>query len=553
MRDLLDDPNINDTDRGQMLMALSNAGMVSDAEIDKYANKYGYDADRLKEGGDDVDTNLDNAKRAYRVAQRDSHKGKIDKAQKNLDDSQGFSTSDEIIDEAEPGVQLFDEFYPKYLRAQDKVGQAGGSQQQQQPDEGYPEPAGKQSSGEGEGAGGAQYSASGNTPDDIRNGLDEFRGIVFGTFHGDASMLERAGKSLDEFDEAVRKSWQDGTSDWLGDAKSAAAQRNDELNQNMGELSQALRSAPGDLRAGIDGVRDCVVYYARQVLNMYGNGRINGIVPVDVDKYIRFLDDFPAGKAQIQEAKGKVEGRSWGDDIAVAAFDGGFFGLGDPRITFPTPFFNILGYTFEGEINEDNMEQELKKAEQCKNAAETALREFMAAYDAKCQEFHGYGSEGVAAIQDHYTSMIETLNEHLGEAFGEKEGKSGDAGPGPEQQTATPPQSAGGSPVGGAPPGGGAPPAGGAPPVGGGGMSTPPTAATSPADAGGGDAAGGGPGAGGAGPDLANGPKPGGQGDVENPVTGEKAEVDPETGEPYPIDPETGEAVKDGPERETLS
>ncbi|GAA1207465.1 hypothetical protein [Prauserella alba] len=534
MKALLDDPNISSENRGQMLMALSNAGMVSDQEIDKYSSKYGYDAEDIKEGGEAPFENLSNGATAFRRAKRESHQGKISDAKDGLQDLKSYGSSDQIVDKAKLIIKLFSEFHPKYteVKSLGYNAESGEQGKREMPRAEVNNP----NSSQGKTGSSAKYSADGNTPDDIRKGLDEFRGIEFSCFWQDANALSGTHEKVGEIKESLQGAWKDGTAEWVGDAKDAAAQRNSSINKNAGDLSQALNSAGDGVMAGIDAVRECVAQYVEVVLDMYGNGRVSGLVPSDVDTLIKVTQEFPAGIRRLKEMQNTNGLESFAD--TVMEFQS--FGVSPGVPHGPSSLFDFQDYKFAEFIHGDNVDQELARGRQALKDAEAQLKAFVAAYEQKAEQFHGLGQQYVQGIQTNYSDMINALNKNLGQTFGDQAGNGGDkpAVPGGQQtaaQTTNPVQGGGSSPV-----------AGGGPQQPGGPPTSPPSASVDPAAAA--EHAPGEAGQGGNGQ-----PKPGEAGEGKNPVTGGKLETDPETGEPYPIDPATGEAVKDATERDTLT
>ncbi|GAA1244390.1 WXG100 family type VII secretion target [Prauserella halophila] len=528
MKALLDDPNVSSEHRGQMLMALSNAGVVSHQEIYKYSSKYGYDAEDIKDGGEAPLENIYNGKRAFRRAQRESHQGEISDAKGSLQDLKSYSSSDQIIDKAKLIVKLFSEFHPKYteVKSLGYNAESGEKGQREMPRAEINNP----NSSQGEAGASAKYSVSGNTPDDIRSGLDEFRGIEFHCFWQDSNVLSDTHKKVSEAKESLHGAWKDGTSEWVGDAKDAASQRNNTINENAGDLSQALNTASDSVMAGIETVRECVAEYVKAVLDMYGNGRISGLVPSDIDTLIKVGQEFRGGIQQVQEKTDP----GFLESMTEAYVSYNLLGMLSPSGE-QSPFFDFQDYKFADTVDIYNAKQELARGRQALEDAEAQLKAFVAAYEQKAEQFHAFGQQYVQqGVQTNYSDMINALNKNLGQAFGDQMGKGGDksAVPGENQTVPT-----GGPPMtgGNPPPSAGPTPSSSSVP--------PPAASVDPAAAG--EQL----------PDQSgNGqPKPGEAGEGKNPVTGGKLETDPETGEPYPIDPATGEAVKDAVERDTLT
>ncbi len=509
MRAALDDPDVSQQNKQNFLYALSNAGRLSDDEIAKYAADVGADASDVKDGGQAPLENLANAGWSLSAARAEQVEAKVGDARNTLNQG-GFSTSDEIVDEAAVVVKLFEEFHPRYTEASALVGAGRNGTQESQ---NYEPVSLDPGAATGDGAGGgpsAGYSHSGLDPQSIRQGLDEFRGVDFGAFHADAEMLSTAYDAVGGATEALNSAWKGNTGDWTGDAKAAAEQANQRLADGAGDLSQALRTAPDTITHSIDeGVQRNVINYAQRVLQIYGDGTVAELTPSQVDDLITTKKKLPSIIQEVEQKYQELQNRGFVDRLVDAAL---FFGP-----VLPTA---VLGMTFAEEITEDNIGSELEKMKTALAEAETRLGEFCGMYQQKATEFHGHGQSFVAAISECYSTLIESLGEGLDpDPFAEQDAE----GQGVQQPGAA---------------AGGAPGAG----VGSGGM---------PGGAGGSGSAPGG-GAGSAGVPSAEDMMP----DTEqatNPVTGEELEVNPETGEPYPIDPETGEAVKDAAEQEAFT
>ncbi|MBB3662107.1 uncharacterized protein YukE [Prauserella sediminis] len=528
MKTLLDDPDISSQQRGQMLMALSNAGMVSHQEIDKYSSKYGYDAEDIKEGGEAPLENLMNARKSLDGV----NKGKIKDAKKNLDEG-GFKTSDEIIGEVGPAIKLFDNFHPLYKQV--KQLNLGDGQGNEKPE--YVESDLTEDKNSGPGSG--QYTHTGGSPQQIRAGLDEFRGMNFGAFGQDANMLGTASSAVDEAKESLDTAWGQGTQDWTGDAKQAAQQQNKAIVDNADKLSEALGRAPENIKTVSGDNKKNVVEYAKAVLQVYGDGKITGLTQQQVADLIKAHEEIPNALRELNNAIQEMENKSMWDhigDFLTSPFSLLQGALG--------PVGSILGYVVADQITEENIYAERDKIKQAQADTKQKLLDFANGYDKKVKGFHDQGRNAGKAIQKNYSTLIQQLGKDLEGAFTGQRGPGGD-GKGSGAQAITDPGGAGNQQPGGGGGGTSTPPGGGGGNAGG--SFTPPQM-----DGGGGPVAGeqaqGEAGQGGNGQ-----PKPGEAGDGKNPVTGGKLETDPETGEPYPIDPATGEAVKDAAERDTLT
>ncbi|MEU6640970.1 hypothetical protein ABZ863_00285 [Saccharomonospora sp. NPDC046836] len=524
MRSLLDDPDVTAENKQNMLYVLSNANRLSDAEINRYSAEVGADADDVRSGGEALRENMDNARTSLPAAREDGWRASARDTQNSVQNAQqmldqgGFSNSDEIIDEAQLAVKLFEDFHPRYERA----GGLGGSGMPSQPEDRGVVTV-DQSSMNGSGSTGmpATYSHSGVDPRSIEEGMDEFRGIDFTAFRADAETLTTAHIAVTDSKEALDSSWSSNAADWTGDAKSAAEQVNNALVRGAGDLSQALRTAPENITYTVDNaIQQNVINFAQSVLDLYGDGTVAELTPLQVDAFITAKEDLPALIEELEAKIEEIENKSLWDKFVDL--------MSSPLtavVTVISPIGALIGYSYASEITEDNIREETDKYRGTLQEAEQRLAEFCADYDTKANSVHQQASSYVSGIQDNYTTLIDSLNQGLepdpfaatdtgGDAGGDTGGGVDTGGTGNGTGSGSGSGSGGGGSVPGV--GGGGTGGGGSMP----GIETPETE------------------------------KPEGM----NPVTGKPLELNPETGEPYPIDPETGEAIKDlGSDQDTLT
>ena len=160
-------------------------------------------------GGKNLNENFKNAQKSMGAAAEDKRnaevkqeQGKVNSAQSALDQG-GFSNSDQIIDQAENGIKLFDDFYPRFQRAGGQNNGAPAANQQQQPQNRQvvtaapPSSSSNTTASAGAGTSGT-YNHTGVDPRSLREGLAEFRGIDFTAFHTDAQTLTTAGGTVGE-------------------------------------------------------------------------------------------------------------------------------------------------------------------------------------------------------------------------------------------------------------------------------------------------------------------------------------------------------------------
>ncbi|WP_245266999.1 WXG100 family type VII secretion target [Saccharomonospora piscinae] len=417
MRQMLDDPDVSAEVKNNFLYALSNAGRLSEDEIGQYAPEVGADPVDVAFGGRDYKENLENARTALGTAERQNNQGDVSRAKEAVGQG-GYSTSDEVLDQAEPALRLFDDFYPRFQQARELI----GDHTPEDPEQYRPVSLGDAAAEQGEGSA-ATYSHTGIDPQSVRSGIGELRGIDFAAFRADADMLTAAHGDVEGASEALDSAWGDGTADWTGDAKAAAKQVNDGMSKAADTLAQALSDAPGSLGDCVEVLERNVVNFTQQVLGLYQDGTIAGLTPQQVDEYIASMTALPA---QVEEMRGK-----W-----------------------------LFGEVVEA------METHLREAE-------ASLTDFCADYRARADQFHAQAAEYVQCIDGVYAETLASLTQPL-EPDPFAEADAGDAGVGqPQVPGGTGP---GGMPGGGAPgggmPGGGAPgggmPGGGGPGAGGG-------------------------------------------------------------------------------------
>ncbi|EHR59469.1 hypothetical protein SaccyDRAFT_0541 [Saccharomonospora cyanea NA-134] len=279
MRSMLDDEDVSSEVKNNFLYALSNAGRLSEEEIDRYAPQVGADAQDVKWGGRDVDENMRNARTALGTARSENLDADVRRAYDGLGTG-GFSTSDEIIDQTEVVIQWFEQFYSRYEAAQQVIETSVVPETERRE---LPTADVSAFTGGGDEFGTAEYTHSGIDPQSLRAGLDEFRGIDFAAFRADAEMLRSAGAAVADKAAALDSAWK-GTDDWTGDAKAAAEQ----VNKTLSEGSETLQDALTTAADGIDEVtaiqEETVVRFSEELFRLYGSGKMGELTVADVDE-----------------------------------------------------------------------------------------------------------------------------------------------------------------------------------------------------------------------------------------------------------------------------
>jgi hypothetical protein len=484
MRAMLDDPAVSPEHKNNFLYVLSDAGRLSNDDIDKYAPQVGANAADVK-GGGGVDSNVDHAKTALAAAAGDQRAAAVKsdqsalQAASNAVNQGGYSNSDQIVDEGVKGLKLFDDFYPCYQKAGgfDAGAPSGGNQA---PISSVPTTA---AAG---GAAPAAYSHSGVDPNSLRSGMSEFRGIDFTAFHADIQTLTAARATVDDSANALSTAW-GKTADWAGAAKTAAESMNSLIVGGSTALSQSLKGASDVLAKTIDpSVMVNVERFCQYVIGLYGDGKIAGMSTADVNNALVTKDALPAIIGRLPTGDGM--------DQLISAL---------PVLESIPPAANLFASSvgMTPGFAADGWQKVL-------DSANTKLQQFVTEYSTKANSVHQQAAVFVTATDKLYTQMIQVMTQGLDPDPFEPVPDTGGGQTTPSSSGGDSGSTGGGSTGGSPSPGGG---------------DLPPTPAPPPVVA----------------------PPPPKTQDGMNPVTGQPLETDPATGQPYPIDPKTGAAIKD--------
>ncbi|HJQ47906.1 MAG TPA: hypothetical protein VJ870_16555 [Amycolatopsis sp.] len=494
MRAMLDDPYVSHQNKQNILYALSDMQALTPDEIGSYCGKLQVPLYDVANGGQAPMENLVNAKASLELGREEQRTGPekkaLDDSQKRLDEG-NFKNSDEIIDQADVALKVFDDFYPRYTKA-------GGQSTM---------------------GGGADAPGAGLDPQSLRAATKQFRGIDFGAFKTDADALTAASKSANDANQQLATAWANNMADWKGSGATAAAQHKSKLDAGAATLIQSLANAPGTVTQGIGTVDKQVTDFAKQVHNVYGDGKMAQLTPADVDALLQSKEQLPGVIQQLQQKIQELNNRSTFDKIV-----GGVLGI----IAFPFvgPVTAILGVSLAHEITEDNIGEETQKYQQALADAQTKLQQFTQDYATKANSVQQQASNTLQGVQQSYDAMLQGLGQGMdkdpfadvtapSQSSGSDSSSSSSSGGGGGNNSA-----AGGGGVG----------------AGGGGGATAPES-TTPSD-------------------PAQVAKAAQQEAAQgtNPITGKPMEIDPSTGQPYPIDPKTGEAIKDtGEDQDTVT
>ncbi|TVT14350.1 hypothetical protein FNH05_37320, partial [Amycolatopsis rhizosphaerae] len=350
MRAKLDDPYVSREAKQDMLYALSDMNAITPEEIGKYSGLNGLDTNDILFGGRAPMQNLKNGQMALKVAREQSRTGAakkaLDDSQKRLDEGK-FNNSDEIIDQADVALRIFDDFYPRFAKA-------GGQAPQ----------------------GGAAAPGGGLDPQSLREATKQFRGIDFTAFKTDADALTQAGKAVTDAGQQLASAWGTNMADWQGSAATAAGRFKSKLDGAAGRFSQALGNAPATITQGIDTVEKQVVDFAKQVHNIYGDGLMAHLSPQQVDELLKAKDELPGVISQLQQKIQELNNRSTFDKVAGAVIGFAFGGLTGLLI-------GVLGISVADKITEDNIQEETQKYQQALADSQTKLQMFVTDYSTK--------------------------------------------------------------------------------------------------------------------------------------------------------------------------
>jgi hypothetical protein len=391
MRAMLDEPTVSSEYKNNFLYVLSDAGRLSDDEIDKYAPQVGADSADVK-GGGGVDSNIDHAGAALATVaagQRDAaakNDQSVMQAASNALNQGGYSNSDQIVDEGAKGLKLFDDFYPYYQ-------QAGGfdagesSDGNQGPITSVPAPV---ATG---GTAPAAYCHSGVDPASLRAGMDEFRGIDFTAFRADIQMLTTVRGTVDDTANALNTAW-GKTADWNGAAKTAAEGVNSLLVKGSGALSQVLKNSSDGIAKTVDpAIMKNVELLCQKVVGLYDDGKIAGMSTEDVSNALATKDLLPGYMAKLfSDNDGGMSGA-----ISMVAI----FASIPQSISL---FASSVG--IKPDLSRDTWQKVL-------DSASTKLKQFVTEYSTKANSVHQQAASFVTAIDKLYAQMIQGMTQGL--------------------------------------------------------------------------------------------------------------------------------------------
>jgi uncharacterized membrane-anchored protein YhcB (DUF1043 family) len=361
----LDDPRVSAETKQRLLQDYADLG-ASDAELAPYERQLGVD---VSKSGGFLGT----------VAAVGHAAGDLGRAQgeqlgqswANLTDSTPSPNSDALIDDGIVGLQIFDVFYPRYTKA---GGDPGGV------------PAG------------GDVGTAALDPDSLRAAADELRGIDFTAFATDAAAMDAVGKGVDDSRNHLAQAWANNLAGWTGGAAQAANQYKAKFDGAVATLDAGIKPIPGAITTASNTIQTQVTDYAKHLHNQWGDGKMAGMTPADVDAMLDARDKLPQAIQQMQQAIEELNNRSWFEK----AFD---FVL---SIALPVVGIAVvLGVEFAKEITEDNIQEELQKAQQALQSAQDKLRQFVQDYGTKAASVHDYSQQAYQAVQESYDALFQ--------------------------------------------------------------------------------------------------------------------------------------------------
>jgi len=391
-RELLDDPNVSADLKKTILRGLAADGALSEQEQWQYASDLGMEVDLIFGNLDNDPLNLGIPQQTAQIAALAAREEKkAAETSQELGDSWnrlnegGFSNSDEIIDEGDVGLKIFDEFHPGYTEA----------------------------GGQGNGGTSGCAPGAGVDPESLRATTAEFRGVDFTAFRADAELLTQNGATVTESSQQLDQAWGTHMSGWEGEGADAAAQFKGKLDGAAATLAQSLEPAPGLITEGIATVEQQVLDFAKLVHNQWGDGRIAEMTPSDVDAMIEGRNELPGVVSELENKIQELNDRNMLEkgldllgDIAAGAL--GFI-IGGPIGAIAA----VAGLNFAKEINEDNIEEECAKYKQALADCESKLEQFIGEYEAKATSVHEQALAATDGVQQTYDTMISELGKEL--------------------------------------------------------------------------------------------------------------------------------------------
>jgi hypothetical protein len=158
-----------------------------------------------------------------------------------------WRTSDEILDEAHPGLAFFAEFLPLYDEAAVLAGRGR-----------WP----------------------GLTLAAIQGPFDALRGIDLGAIRADADALSSVAEAAGNHLHSLERHWA-GLSGWHGDAADAARAHHERFTGRAAELLRTTAHGPGAITGGATAIQDALVRYAGQVRDLAGD-RCGGLTAAEL-------------------------------------------------------------------------------------------------------------------------------------------------------------------------------------------------------------------------------------------------------------------------------
>ncbi|TCP53251.1 hypothetical protein EV191_105318 [Tamaricihabitans halophyticus] len=445
MRKLLNDPNVSDEDKQNMLYGLATVEKIPQDEMWKHAEKLGVDYFDLYRGGEAPLENVANAAASLESGKSAQRQGAVKDSQGRLAEG-GFNNSNEIIDESKAGLKIFDDFHPRYLKATENGGAA---------------PQGKAGANGG----------GGIDPDSLRKVLDELRDIDFKAFRADADQVEQAATGVGESHNVLTQAWANNLSGWQGEAAGAASQYKSKFDAAASTLDTGMRKVPGAITEAAGTVEQQVVDLVNGILEQYGDGTMGGMATAQVDAALKIRDEAGGIISGLDQVIEKLNDRS----LVEKAFDFVTDVLGKVF-----PIVGILGKIQEAIVNfgldvitnitESTVGPFREQVQGALDSANESLRKFVQDYEQRAGNVKESASTATQNIQQTYETLQRTATEGLKEnpfdkletapAF-EDGGQSGQQGSGNNGQTGTAGSDSTGQPAGGEPnagkPGGGQP------------------------------------------------------------------------------------------------
>ncbi|MGH8879534.1 MAG: hypothetical protein ACRD0P_19660, partial [Stackebrandtia sp.] len=364
---LLDDPDVTAETKKQLLYDYAARGGTAE-ELAQYERQLGLEPGTALAMGYTYQFLPHDADADVALANREQDLGQ---SWRNLTDSTASPSSDAILDDGIVGLRIFEEFYPRYTRA---GGDPGGVRP------------------------GADVGTAALDPDSLHASVDELRGIDFTAFAADAAAMDEVVGGVDDSRNHLATAWANNLAGWTGGAAQAANQYKAKFDGAIATLDEGIKPIPGAITTASSTIQTQVTDYAKLLHNQWGDGRMAGMTPEEVDAVLEGIDKLPGAIRELDDAIRELEDRNLLERALDFAFS---FALG-PIIGKLV----VFGLHFAEEITKDNIREERDKYQQALNTCHDKAQQFVQDYATRAGSVHDYTGEAIQSVQESYDALF---------------------------------------------------------------------------------------------------------------------------------------------------